>query len=76
MSRHNQTRGDYLMSTTDHGNVMIAKATPAIVGTGFSFSSVPWADVAACLTCIYVAFQIGDWVWKKWRAYQAWRETE
>lgn len=65
-------RGSFDMSV-DSSGAMVAKVTPAIVGTGVSFSSLPWADIAAFLTCIYVLFQIADWVWKKIKAWREWR---
>lgn len=75
-------RGDYLMSSIDHTPVMVAKLAPAAVGTGVSlsetaqeviaFADIPWAEVAAFLTCLYTFFLLCDWFWKKYKAIRSW----
>lgn len=69
-------RGDVYMNSIDHTGIMVAKATPAIVGTGVSFTSVPWADIAAFLTCLYTTFLIAEWLWKKFKALRAMKKIK
>jgi len=51
---HNQ---DYVAAVT--------KAGVAVGGTTYSFFGLPFSDLAAILTCVYIAIQIGEWIYKK-----------
>lgn len=69
-------KGNTYMSTVDSTAAMAAKVSPAAIGTGFSFSAVPWSEVAAVLTCVYTSFLISDWLWKKFKVYRAKRNEQ
>lgn len=49
-------------------NHPVAKAAAAWVGAGIS-----WNEIAAILASIYSVMLIGEWIWKK---YKAWRDTQ
>jgi len=75
MSTHD-SRGNALMNSIDSTGTMVTKTVPALIGTGFSFTSVPWADVAAFLTCLYTSFLISEWVYKKVLAFRQFRKDK
>ena len=75
MSTHDQ-RGNAFMNSIDSTGTMVTKATPAIIGTSFSFTDVPWADVAAFLTCLYTLFLISEWLYKKVKALREYRAAK
>lgn len=68
-------RGSFNMSV-DSTPTAVIKAAPAVGGVLVSFSQLPWSEFAAFLTCIYVAFQIGDWIWKKYKAFKEWKALQ
>jgi len=67
-------RGSHYVNSIDSTSVMVVKGAPAVGGTVLSFANIPWADVAAVLTCIYTGCLLADWIWKKVRAYLAWKK--
>lgn len=75
MSGYN-SKGDHYMNSIDSTGAMVTKAAPAIGGTAWSLSALPLADIAAMLTIIYTTFLIGDWIWKKVKAYREWKAEQ
>lgn len=53
----------------------IQKVTPSLVGAGYSLTQLPLADIAALMTILYTGFLIFDWLWKKYKAFQEWRNA-
>lgn len=65
----------FMLNTVDSTATAVTKGAPAVVGTGYSLTHLPLADIAACLTILYTALLIADWCWKKFCAYRAWKKA-
>lgn len=44
----------------------MGKAGIATAGTTYSFFGLPYSELAAILTCVYVALQIADFIHRRW----------
>lgn len=68
------------MTKNDTGAIMktdllheATKASPALAGAGYSMSGMPWSEIAAILTAVYVLLQIGLLVPKYIEVFKKWR---
>lgn len=52
------------------------KAAPALAGAGYSVAGMPWSDIAAIVTILYVLLQIGLLVPKYWELFKQWRTSK
>lgn len=54
------------MNLPDDVKVQVAKVAPAVPGAVYGLSSLPWSNIAAAVTVLYVALQIAFLIRDKW----------
>lgn len=81
-----EQRGHTFMNSIDSTEKMVAKAAPAISLSAVSvsedahtwldhFAALPWGAISGCAATLYTVCMLGDWVYKKVRAYRMWRAS-
>lgn len=83
----NMKLSNFLVDSTDHASVMVAKIAPAAGLAGAAqietvrehlvpILNIPWSDFAAMLACAWTFLLITEWIWKKYLAFREWRRAK
>lgn len=76
MALVNERGNPYMLETIDKTSTAVIKAAPAVGGTAWSLSSLPWHEIAAIFTVFYTSLLIADWFWKKYQAFKSWKKAQ